>query len=447
MKRNCNSSVLQEVVAPKHRLTIKPEAIESGRLPINHTQDPWSAGIPAYLFSCNGRRHGCLRSQGSTASSMSSKPENSLRDWIALSFVIGVGSRTAAILIDRFGSPTSVFAASTHSLESAGLRRETIDTIKSTEAQEKADHEIDQLARLGGEALSLASERYPALLRETYDPPIVIYCLGDVCSVFAQPTIAIVGSRRCSTYGRNVAEKLSREIAQRGVTVVSGLARGIDSAAHRGALDGRGLTVGVMGTGLDAVYPKENRKLAARISEQGALITEFPFGTPPASQNFPFRNRVISGVALGVMVVEGAERSGSLITARLAYEQGRDVFAVPGNITSAKSFGPNYLIKDGAKLVHTWRDVIEELPAEMKAAILSAERGEGTSKQAVVDEVELSDSERRVLKMLNTDEAVHIDQLISKAGLGSGELMGALLKLEMLDRVRQLPGKSFVKRM
>lgn len=378
---------------------------------------------------------------------MSSVPENQLRDWIALSFVTGVGSRTAAVLIDRFGSPSSVFGASRSALESAGLKRDSIAVIKGTEMHEKAAREIEELARLCGAALTLTDERYPALLRETYDPPIVIYCLGNVAAAFSQPAVAIVGSRRCSTYGRNVAEKLSRELAERGVTVVSGLARGIDSAAHRGALDGRGLTVGVMGTGLDAVYPKENRKLAERIVEKGALITEFPLATPPVSQNFPFRNRVISGVSLGVMIVEGAERSGSLITARLAYEQGRDVFAVPGNITSAKSFGPNYLIKDGAKLVQTWCDVVEELPADMKAAILSGERGESLIKQIVIDQGPLSESERRVLRMLSTDDAVHIDQLISKSGLTLGELMGALLQLEMSDRIRQLPGKTFVRRM
>jgi len=378
---------------------------------------------------------------------MSATEENRLRDWIALSFVIGVGSRTAAVLIDQFGSPAAVFEASIRSLESAGLQRETVDEIKSSGPRDKALREIETLARLGAKALTLTDDRYPTLLRETYDPPIVIYCLGDVTAAIAQPAIAIVGSRRCSTYGRNVAEKLSRELGERGVTIVSGLARGIDSAAHRGALDGGGLTIGVMGTGLDAVYPKENRKLAARIAEQGALITEFPIATPPASQNFPFRNRVISGLALGVMVVEGAERSGSLITARLAYEQGRDVFAVPGNITSAKSFGPNYLIKDGAKLVQSWRDVIEELPADIKSAILFAERGEQHAKKDRADHVELTDQERRVLKMLNSDDPVHIDLLIAKAGLGSGELMGALLKLEMADRIRQLPGKSFVRRL
>ena len=376
---------------------------------------------------------------------MSANEEN-LRDWIALSFVIGVGSRTGAVLIDQFGSPAAVFESSIRSLESAGLQRETIDEIKSSGPRDKAMREIEALSRLGAEALILIDNRYPSLLRETYDPPIVIYCLGDATSPFSQPAIAIVGSRRCSTYGRNVAEKLSRELGERGVTIVSGLARGIDSAAHRGALDGRGLTVGVMGTGLDAVYPRENRRLATRIAEQGALITEFPFATPPASQNFPFRNRVISGLALGVMVVEGAERSGSLITARLAYEQGRDVFAVPGNITSAKSFGPNYLIKDGAKLVQSWRDVIEELPADLKSAILFAERGEQHLKKDRTDQVDLTDHERRVLKMLNTDDPVHIDLLITKAGLGSGELMGALTKLEMSDRIRQLPGKSFVRR-
>jgi len=210
-------------------------------------------------------------------------------------FIIGVGSRTAAVLIDRFGSPAAVFESSSHSLESAGLRRETIDAIKSSEPREKAAREIEELVRLDGEALTLASERYPKLLRETYDPPIVIYCLGDVASAFSQPAIAIVGSRRCSTYGRNVAEKLSRDSQSAASPSCRDSLAEFDSAAHRGALDGRGLTVGVMGTGLDAVYPKENRKLAARIAEQGVLVTEFPLATPPASQNFPFRNRVISG--------------------------------------------------------------------------------------------------------------------------------------------------------
>jgi DNA processing protein len=349
-------------------------------------------------------------------------------------------------LIERFGSPAAGMNASAASLEAAGLRADSIDALKSSEPRKRAERDLEELATLGGEVLVLADPRYPALLRETYDPPIVLYALGDIDGALAQPAVALVGSRRCSTYGRNIAEKLSRELAERGVTVISGLARGIDSAAHRGALEGKGLTIAVMGTGLDAVYPKENRKLAEQISAHGALVTEFPLATPPLSQNFPFRNRVISGLALGVMVVEGAERSGSLITARLAYEQGRDVFAVPGNITSAKSFGPNYLIKDGAKLVQSWRDVVEEFPADLKSAIISAERGESRVAQMKRDEMTLSDAERRLLAKLKVDESTHIDQLITNSGLARGELMTALLTLEMTDRVRQLPGKSFVKR-
>ncbi|MGH9763915.1 MAG: DNA-processing protein DprA, partial [Blastocatellia bacterium] len=294
-----------------------------------------------------------------------------LRDWLALSMVEGIGRRTAASLIDRFQSPANSIDASRSMLEAQGLKSETIDALKNPEFRERAARELDELAKIGAEALVLSDPRYPALLKETYDPPIVLYCLGDIDKALSRPAVAVVGSRRCSTYGRNAAEMLARDLAEHGVTVISGLARGIDTAAHKGALEGRGLTIAVMGTGIDIVYPKENKKLADDIVANGVLVSEFPLGTPPLSQNFPVRNRVISGLALGVLVVEGAERSGSLITARLAYEQGREVYAVPGNITSSKSFGPNYLIKDGAKLVQTWQDIVEELPLELKSRILS----------------------------------------------------------------------------
>lgn len=378
---------------------------------------------------------------------MSTKPDKTLRQWVALSFATGIGSRTAAMLIDRFGAPEACFKAGALELESIGLKRESIDSLKDAELFDRADRELEELARIGGEVITVTDSRYPALLRETYDPPVLLYALGNLESTLTQPAIAIVGSRRCSTYGKNVAEMLARELAERGVTVISGLARGIDTSAHRGALAGKGLTVAVMGTGLDDVYPKENRKLAEQIKEQGALITEFPLTTPPVSQNFPFRNRVISGMALGVLIVEGAERSGSLITARMAYEQGREVFAVPGNITSSKSFGPNYLIKDGAKLVQTWRDVVEEFPMELKASILESERGEARGVQTGFDEVQLSDVERRLLKLLKADEPTHIDRLITISGVTSPELMNALLALEMSDRIKQLPGKNFVRKL
>jgi DNA processing protein len=378
---------------------------------------------------------------------MTAIAEDPLKGWIALSLVTGVGSRTAAALLDRFGSPAACFNASTTELESVGLKRESINAIKSSEPMERAEREMLSLADHGARAITFADAEYPSLLRETYDPPIVLYVKGDIARALSRPAVAVVGSRRCSTYGKNVAEMLARDLASRGVTIVSGLARGIDTAAHLGAIAGKGLTLAVMGTGFDEIYPKENKKLADRIASNGALVTEFPTSTPPVSQNFPFRNRVISGLSLGVLVVEGAERSGSLITARMAYEQGRDVYAVPGNITSSKSFGPNYLIKDGAKLVQSWRDVVEEFPAEVKAEILACEQGEAKREQMSFDEVGLSDSERRLLRVIKHDEAIHIDQLIKTSGLEAGELMSALLRLEMSDRIRQLPGKQFVRRL
>jgi DNA processing protein len=378
---------------------------------------------------------------------MAAIAEHRLRDWVALSFVTGVGSRTAAALIDRFGSPSACFDQSRAELELAGLKRESIDAIKSDEAKERAERELELLAGLGGKVLTLADEDYPSLLRETYDPPITLYYLGDIHRALSRPAIAVVGSRVCSTYGKNVAEMLARELASRGVTIISGLARGIDTAAHRGAIAASGLTIAVLGTGLDEIYPKENQKLAQQIISHGAMITEFPLSTPPVSQNFPFRNRVISGLVLGVMVVEGAERSGSLITARMAYEQGRDVYAVPGNITSPKSFGPNYLIKDGAKLVQTWRDVVEEFPLDLKSEILAGEAGESRREQLSFDEVALSSAERKLLKLIPQDKALHIDELIMRAGMNSGELMSALLRLEMAERIRQLPGKKFVRKL
>jgi DNA processing protein len=260
----------------------------------------------------------------------------------------------------------------------------------------------------------------------------------------------MVGSRRASTYGTNPGQRLARDLAARGLTIVSGLARGVDAAAHRGALAGGGLTVAVIGTGLEATYPKEHSRLADEIAAQGAVVSEFPLETPPLAQNFPYRNRVLAGLCFGVLVVEAAEHSGSLITARLAAEQGREVFAVPGQITSPNGFGPNSLIKDGAKLVSGWQDVIEELPREIKALILELEHGAVPSRghiQPVFDAVDLGEGESRVLAMLAPDSPLHIDELLVRSGLRPSELMNALLGLEMKDRIRQLPGKTFIKRL
>jgi DNA processing protein len=374
-----------------------------------------------------------------------------LADWIALNMVRGIGPRTANQLLNRFGSPAQVFAASRLSLQKEGLKPETIQELQDSSILDKANAEIERLEKLGAEVITLDDGDYPELLREIHDPPIALYVRGNLKQAYERPCLAVVGSRRCSTYGVNVAESLSRDLAAHGLTIISGLARGIDAAAHRGALEANGLTVAVVGTGLETTYPKEHKKLEEQIIAHGAVISEFPLGTPPLPQNFPYRNRILSGLCFGVLIVEASEHSGSLITARLAYEQGREVFAVPGNITSQTSFGPNFLIKDGAKLVQIWRDVIEELPREIKEALLGVEHPASLPAQAnvqpIFESVELSDAERKVLEILSPDVPAHVDQLLISSEMNSSELMNALLGLEMKDRIRQLPGKSFIKRM
>ncbi|MBL8190402.1 MAG: DNA-protecting protein DprA [Acidobacteria bacterium] len=372
-----------------------------------------------------------------------------LADWIALNMVRGIGPRTANQLLSRFGSPAGVFAASRLALGKEGLKPDTVEELKDSSILEKANAEIERLEKLNAEVITLEDDAYPQLLREIHDPPIALYVRGDLQKALERPALAVVGSRRCSTYGVNVAESLSRDLASHGLTIVSGLARGIDAAAHRGALESNGQTIAVVGTGLETTYPKEHKKLEEQIIASGAIVSEFPLGTPPLPQNFPYRNRILSGLCFGVLIIEASEHSGSLITARLAYEQGREVFAVPGNITSQTSFGPNYLIKDGAKLVQIWRDVVDELPREAKEQLFGIERPTAAKSnvQPIFEAVDLSESERKILDILSSDVPAHIDQLLLSSELSSSDLMTALLGLEMKDRIKQLPGKSFIKRM
>jgi DNA processing protein len=376
-----------------------------------------------------------------------------MKDWIALNMTPGIGPRAAVKLLERFGSAEAVFNATRGELESLRLRPEAIESIRARALFEKAEEEIEQVRELGADLLLLDDGVYPGLLREIFDPPITLYLKGAWGECFDKPCVAIVGSRRCSTYGQNAASMLARDLAQRGVTIISGLARGIDAAAHRGALEAGGRTVAVMGTGLDQVYPRDHRKLAEEIlAAGGALVSEFPLGTPPAPQNFPYRNRVISGLSLGVLVVEAAENSGSLITARMAMEQNREVWAVPGNITSRNSFGTNYLIKGaGAKLIQQWQDIVSELPPEIAAELLppvpQKSKADGVVKQLSLIPVDLTASEHTVFKLLSPDESVHIDQLAESSQLSISELTNALLGLEMRELVRQLPGKCFVRKL
>ena len=375
-----------------------------------------------------------------------------MRNWIALNMTPGIGPRAATKLLERFGSPDAVFQARRTELESLRLKPETIESILKREFEGKAVEELENAKRLGGDVLILDDGSYPPLLREIADPPITLYVKGEWQACFERPCVAVVGSRMCSTYGENASEMLARDLASRGICIVSGLARGIDAAAHRGAIRGGGKTIAVLGTGIDNVYPRENTRLVKEILESGgAIVSQFPLGTPPLKDNFPYRNRIISGLSHGVLIIEASERSGSLITARLATEQDREVMAVPGNITSGNSYGTNYLIKAGAKLVQQWQDVVAELPSEIAADILPPkleQSGNGNaSKQQELDPADLNDNERKIWPLLPVDESIHIDILLEESGLSFGDLNSALVGLDIRDLIRVLPGKNYARKL
>jgi len=376
-----------------------------------------------------------------------------IRDWVELNMTPGIGPRAAAKLLERFGSAEAVYSATRTELEQLRLAPEAIDSIIARDLRSTADAEIAAVRKLGGEILLLDDGVYPLSLREIYDPPIVLYVKGAWAECLDQPCIGVVGSRKCSTYGQNSAMMLARDLAQRGITVVSGFARGIDAAAHQGALEAGGKTVAVLGTGIDEVYPRDHKKLAEEIlANGGALVSQFPLGTPPVSENFPYRNRIISGLSLGIVVVEAAENSGSLITARLAIEQNREVFAVPGNITSRNSFGTNYLIKGaGAKLVQQWQDIAAEMPPQLAASLLpppfTETRARPLAERLGFVPEGLSEAENSVFRLLTPDSPAHVDWLVDKSKLPISELTAALLALEMRELVRALPGRCFVRKL
>lgn len=284
----------------------------------------------------------------------------------------------------------------------------------------------------------------PARLREIYDPPPLLYVLGNV-ELLSRHSISIVGTRRPNPYGNQMAEKLARDLADRGLVVSSGLARGVDASAHKGALSSSiGATVGVLGCGVDVIYPKENKKLFAEIEQRGAMISEFPLGTFPTPQNPSIRNRIIAGMALGVVVVEGAQYSGSLITARLAMEFGREVYGVPGKATQPSSFGPNLLIKQGAKLVTGWEDVVAELPTTIRAELVPVEAASAEQRATLILEG-LGPAERPLYDLLSTNQTRHVDEMVDLSGMTSSEVLAALFDLELKGVIRQLLGRQFLK--
>jgi len=375
--------------------------------------------------------------------------ENSGLHWLALTLTPGLGPTRSRKLAEHFGGIQQVFEATLTELEASGIPVVSAQALANGKSMELAQQEMVRAASAGVSCLCLEDAFYPARLKQIYDPPIIIYVRGNVEAV-AQPGVAVVGTRHPTPYGIGMAERLACDLAARGLTIISGLARGVDAAAHRGAVSAKGRTVAVFGTGVDVVYPKEHNRLTEQIlTLGGALISEFSLGTFAAPQNFPIRNRIISGMSLGVLVVEAAEYSGTRITARCALEQNRDVYAVPGNVTNKNSWGPNTLIKQGAKLIATWEDVWEELPADVRLALQPQGGPESADLQnaSLFPESELGPHEKKIIVTLKADEATHIDEIVERLGpeISSSEIFAALFELELSGKIKQLPGKNFVK--
>ncbi|MBM3726553.1 MAG: DNA-protecting protein DprA [Acidobacteria bacterium] len=373
--------------------------------------------------------------------------------WLALRLIPGLGTRRSVELVRHFRSATAVFRASEGALDGAGVSGSLARSIASGCTFDDAVSQQEKLAASGTVLIPFLDPIFPQALREIFDPPLVLFARGRL-ELLESVMIAVVGTRRPSAYGQAATSRLSEDLAKAGVTIVSGMARGIDTTAHQAALKAKGATIAVFGCGADMIYPAENRKLAAQIAAEGLLLSEFPMGTPAYPQNFPIRNRIVSGMSSGVLVVEGAQYSGSAITARLALDQGRDVFAVPGNITSKMSWGPNLLIKQGCKLVQDWQDVVNELPDTLRRRLadsrpqkmleLLENQPSGEVSAGVV--VAGAPVTRAILGQLRFDNALHLDELMeSLEGFSSSEIIAALFDLELEGLVRQLPGKNFVK--
>jgi DNA processing protein len=374
--------------------------------------------------------------------------------WMALMLTPGMGPTRIWKAIGRLGAAERLFEASLTELEGLGMPAAAAQFCFEGKARTAAEDEMKRTIDAGGSVLTPEDEAYPERLREIYDPPAVLWIRGDVDQL-GRPGIAVVGTRQPSPYGAGMAELLSRDLANRRLVILSGMARGVDTAAHKGAIEAGGKTVAVWGTGIDVIYPKENKKLAEQIvATGGTIVSEYPLGTFPAPQNFPIRNRILSGMSVGVLVIEAAEYSGTRITARCAMEQNRDVYAVPGNVTNKNAWGPNTLIKQGAKLTATWEDIWEDLPSQIRLALEDermAAGGQGESKEggtaSLFNDTPLPKHERIVFEKLRHDESMQLDELIEQleAELGSAEVFTALFELELAGRVRQLPGKNYVR--
>lgn len=368
----------------------------------------------------------------------------SLRPWLMLRAIPGVGDAVLVKLVQAFGSPDAVFSATQAALEDVGCRPPLGEAIRGgpdADAVKQLDRELTQLQQRRISVLTYLDPRYPAPLKGIADPPPLLYVQGTLEETDRR-AVAIVGTRKVSPAGRAFAEELASELAALGFTIVSGLARGVDAAAHRGALAGQGRTLAVMGCGLDRTYPTDHRQLREAIEQRGAVLSELPLGAPPHSYHFPRRNRIISGLSLGVVVTEATVQSGSLITARLAGEQGREVFAVPGFVKAENSRGPNSLLKDGARLVESAQDIVEELLSQLDAPFREqlSTRGAATKRPGLA----LAADEARVYEALSVLPQ-SVDDVIRRSGLPAAQVAALLLSLELRNCIRQLPGNEYVR--
>lgn len=362
---------------------------------------------------------------------------DTILNWLTLHLTTGLGPAGVRELLSTFETPSQILKASSKELlHVKGIKQNVADSLTKSPPIKLAEQELEKASRLGVDIISFQDERYPALLRQIYNPPIVLYVKGRT-DLLTRPSLAVVGSRAATSYGIKIARQLSRDLSGK-LTIVSGLALGIDTAAHNGALEAKGTTIAVLGCSLDITYPRQNTRLARMIeNSNGATISEYPFQTQPDAFRFPARNRIISGMSLGVLVVEAAERSGSLITARQALEEGREVFAIPGRVDSIKSNGTHRLLKEGAKLVHTVDDILEEFqglwPQEDKSLSV-ANKANST--------VSYTDTEQKIINVLDAYPK-HIDSIISETGLDIKLINESLLLLELKNAIEALPGQQY----
>lgn len=357
--------------------------------------------------------------------------------WVALHLIPGLGNVACKKLLERFGSPEGIFRAKGSELMSVqGVRPGVARKIANREYTSDPEQTLRIIEETGARLIPYGDRGYPSPLKEIHDPPVLLYVRGQEIPI-GLTFIAVVGSRNPTHYGFRAAQELAQGLARRGVGVVSGMARGIDAAAHWGCLEGLGFTIAVTGTGIDVVYPASNRKLFEKIVQKGAILSEFPPGTPPEPKNFPIRNRIISGISRAVLVVEATRKSGSLITAASALDQGRDVFAVPGSINSFKSTGCHFLIKQGAGLIENADDVLEQLGLNFPHA-----PKRDTFSEQIPPPMEAI--EKRIYDLIG-DYPLHIDRIVRLANMGPAEIASVLMKMELKGMIRQLPGKMFVR--